>query len=296
MEDNSIKKILILGVGWVGRQVAARLAQQGKRVWLMDQNPEITSDAIRWIESTDQPVEAKDNWIENIQATPSLGEVSQTEARSWNIDLIIESVSEQLSVKRRVLAKASGLFPSPTILASNSSYFVPSLFTPHIQDPNRYAHLHFHVPVLRDSVVDVVGCELADTQVVPSLESFVREIGLSAIVLRREHPGYVFNWMLQAFLQSALELVALDIVDVEDVDRSWRSVTGMELGPFQIMDQIGLDVIEQVLANGRWSPPPDVDAQQLLEMLQEKTNAGHLGRKSLQGFYCYDDDHKLLDS
>jgi 3-hydroxybutyryl-CoA dehydrogenase len=97
----------------------------------------------------------------------------------------------------------------------------------------------------------------------------------------------VFNWLLQAVLKAALELVALDVVDSDDVDRSWKAVTGMQVGPFGMMDQIGLDVIDQVLSNARWAVPPTVSQEQLLAILRPLVEKGKLGIKSGAGFYDY---------
>lgn len=304
LSDDSIKKILIVGAGWVGRQIAAKLAQESLQVRILDHDREAAADAIQWIQSlesapdtsrisTGESVGQAKSWKDNAAASKPLAEWSEAEASNEEIDLVIECVPEQLSIKRRVLGKISHLFPPPTKIVSNSSYFVPSLFAPHIAAPERYAHLHFHVPVLRDSIVDISGCEHTAQSTITELKNFVEALGVRAIVLRKEHPGYVFNWMLQAVLQSALELAALDVVDIEEVDLSWKSVTGMPLGPFEMMDQIGLDVVEQVLANARWAPPLDVTPQQLLEVLQAKTKNQQLGRKTLEGFYKYDNDTQL---
>jgi 3-hydroxybutyryl-CoA dehydrogenase len=140
---------------------------------------------------------------------------------------------------------------------------------------------------LEDSVVDIVGCQHTAPDVIEALRQLALKIRQEPLLLRREHPGYVFNWLLQAVLRSALELAALDVADPPEIDRSWTAVTGMPLGPFGIMDQIGLDVIEQVLSNARWAAPPNVPSEQLLALLSAHTNQGELGVKTKRGFYDY---------
>jgi 3-hydroxybutyryl-CoA dehydrogenase len=147
--------------------------------------------------------------------------------------------------------------------------------------------MHFHVPVLRNSVADIVGCEQTSIEVLNQLVKLADRVGQYPLLLRHEHPGYVFNWLLQAVLKAALELVAQDVVDASDVDRSWKSVTGMTIGPFGLMDQIGLDVIDQVLSNARWAPPNPTTDQQLLEIIRPLIQQGKLGIKSGAGFYNY---------
>lgn len=285
----AIEHVLTVGAGWVGRQTAARLARFGLSVWLADRDPQVCLEAVEWMRQL--PSFAGDPaWLERVHVAPPLSELSASvSAGELSIDLIIESVPEQVSLKKRVLRQLSGLFPAPTIIASNSSYFVPSMLSGFVAQPNRFAHLHFHVPVLEDSVVDIVGCGETDAQVIERLRELSVRIGQHPLLLRREHPGYIFNWLLQSVLRSALELVELDVADPVDIDKSWTSVTGMPIGPFGIMDRIGLDVIEQVLSNARWADAAatDVPIEQLLKLLAKHTQAGELGVKTKRGFYDY---------
>lgn len=282
---NAIEHVLILGAGWVGRQTAARLARFGLSVWLVDRNEQVCSAAVEWMrqlpEFTPDPA-----WVERVRIASGMRELH---ASGVPVDLVIESVPEQVSLKKRVLRELSEIFPAPTIIVSNSSYFVPSMLSGFVSQPQRFAHLHFHVPVLKDSVVDIVGCAETDPQVIESLRLFTLRIGQEPLLLRREHPGYIFNWLLQSVLRSALELASLDVADPVDIDKSWIAVTGMPVGPFGIMDRIGLDVIEQVLSNARWADASttEVPIEQLLKLLAEHTAAGELGVKTKRGFYDY---------
>jgi 3-hydroxyacyl-CoA dehydrogenase len=283
----NVERVLVVGVGWVGRQIAARMAQHGLQVWLYDREPEICQQALAWarsissepIDST-SPASAEDSlWTDNLQIAESLIVTS--------VQLVVESVPEQISLKKRILKELSQAFPYPVILASNSSYFTPSVLGRFVDSPQRYAHFHFHFPVLRQTVCDIVGGEATAPAVLDCLAALATRIGQPALRLKREHPGYVYNWLLQSLLRSALELVAKDVVDPQEVDRSWKAVTGMPLGPFGIMDLIGLDVIEQVLSNARWADAPEVGLDQLIEVLATHINHGHLGVKSQRGFYDY---------
>jgi len=281
----AIEHVLILGAGWVGQQTAARLARFGLSVWLADRSPQACTAAVEWMREL--PEFAPDpSWIERVRISPG---VQEHYATGVPVDLVIESVPEQVSLKKRVLRKLSATFPAPTIIVSNSSYFVPSMLSGYVSQPERFAHLHFHVPVLEDSVVDIVGCAETDPQVIERLRCFTLRIGQQPLILRREHPGYIFNWLLQSVLRSALELAALDVADPVDIDKSWTAVTGMPLGPFGMMDRIGLDVIEQVLSNARWADASETEVpiEELLKLLAAHTAAGELGVKSKRGFYDY---------
>ncbi len=279
---NCIHRVLIVGSGWVGRQVAAKLASHGVLVGLTDKDASAIADAAAWIEQNNKC------WLENVTQLPPLSELTRQQLDHWHPDLAIESVPEQLSLKKRVLRTISQLVAEDCIIASNASYFVPSVTCQFVDGPERFAHFHFHVPVLRDSVVDIVGCSRTRPHVLEQLAELSRRIGQYPILLRHEHPGYVYNWLLQSVLKAALELVAQDVVDFAEVDRAWMKVTGMPKGPFGIMDHIGLDVIEQVLSNARWAQPPEVHDSQLLAVLRSLTEKGKLGTKSGAGFYDYE--------
>ncbi len=284
-----IEHVLIVGAGWVGRQTAARLARFGLSVWLADRAPQVCRDAVEWMRQLPEYA-ADPTWHQRVHIAPKLVDLAaEVHAGALSVDLIIESVPEQVSLKKRVLRELSGLFPEPIIIASNSSYFVPSMLSEFVAQPERFAHLHFHVPVLEDSVVDIVGCAQTDPLVIERLRQLAVRIEQHPLLLRREHPGYIFNWLLQSVLRSALELVELDVADPVDIDKSWTSVTGMPLGPFGIMDRIGLDVIEQVLSNARWADAvaTEVPIEQLLKLLAKHTQAGELGVKTKRGFYDY---------
>lgn len=306
MPNQAISNVVILGAGWVGRQVAARMAKFGVRVLLYDKNPSIAADAMAWMtELRDDPGQEPADAIKPTQGVEPaqrnasssldwLGRVAtlerlEMEAPSQEaVDLVLECVPEQISLKKRVLREVSALFPT-CIIASNSSYFVPSTLSQFVSDPSRFAHMHFHVPVLRESVCDIVGCEQTSPQVLSRLEELAVRIQQPPIMLRYEQPGYIFNWLLQSVLKGALELVAKDVVDARQVDQSWKAVTGMPLGPFGIMDQIGLDVIEQVLCNARWFEPTVTPNEELLSVLRPLIEAGRLGVKTQGGFYDYKD-------
>ena len=301
-----IDNVVIIGAGWVGRQVAARMAQFGLNVWLVDREAAVVDQAIAWIGELRTPI--GDSFRFSTEVDPSAAEVDESawaecasrihdggvlaeltaeDLQTWHIDLILESVPEQISVKKRVLRLLSSLSLPPCIIASNSSYLVPSITSQFVQHPERFAHLHFHVPVLRRSVCDVVGCTQTTPDVLARLVELAERIEQPPIQLRHEHPGYIFNWLLQSVLRGALELVAKDVADPVDIDRAWKSVSGMPLGPFAIMDQIGLDVIEQVLSNSRWASPTGVTEDDLIAIVRPLINAGRLGIKTDAGFYDY---------
>jgi 3-hydroxybutyryl-CoA dehydrogenase len=318
------QRVLIVGAGWIGRQVGLRMAICGLQVSFVDRAPAVTQAARGWMRAAaPQYIEAilrdaaaaprtsdecsSDERSSDERSThggsahappaePLTREVAQSWERRTDFDrsleslvdqtqVVLECVPEQIALKRRILREVSRQFPETTIIASNSSYFTPSTLAVYVESPERYAHWHFHVPLDRSSIADISGTEVTAAWVLQRLQRLTEQIYHYPLRLRHEQPGYVFNWLLQSLLRSALELVANDVVDVADIDRAWKAVSGMPLGPFAMMDHIGLDVIEQVLANARWDDAQPVAIDRLLAILREPIEKGHLGVKTGQGFY-----------
>ena len=310
--------VLIVGAGWIGRQVGLRMAICGLRVAFADRSHEVLKDARAWMEDQaphyldaiehDPPASSETASHENAGNESSKAPCfNAAEAALWHqrvafglpladlagrIEVVLECVSEQVGLKRRVLREYSREFPKQTVIASNSSYFTPSTLAQYVDMPERFAHWHFHVPLHRSSIADISGCGQTEPWVIERLTGLSERIGQYPLRLRREQSGYVFNWMLQSLLRSALELAAKDVVSIEDIDRAWKSVSGMALGPFAMMDHIGLDTIEQALANARWDDSEPIAIERLLAVLRQPIAEGRIGVKSGRGFY----DHRNQDT
>ncbi|MFO1065204.1 MAG: 3-hydroxyacyl-CoA dehydrogenase NAD-binding domain-containing protein [Pirellulales bacterium] len=296
--------LLIVGAGWIGRQVALRTAICGLPVALLDKSPAVLSDARSWMQTqapdylrtiTDesrtidlQPLgtfhfdlNSAMDWQDRLSFS------EKWESNSAVPAVVLECVPEQVAIKRRVLKEFSETFDESVIIASNSSYFTPGMLKRYVVHPQRFAHWHFHVPLERSSIADVSPAEETGAWVVERLVELSVRIGQYPLVLRHEHSGYVFNWLLQSVLRGALELAAEDVVDPREIDRAWVAVSKMPIGPFAMMDHIGLDVIEQVLSNARWADERSVPIDSLLAILKKPIEQGHLGIKSGEGFYKY---------
>lgn len=299
--------VLIVGAGWIGQQIALRMAVFGVRVQLYDSQPDACQQAMGWMLANEQVYmaaraaltnqlgiasdrESEVEWRQNVSIVPALDLVE------CSPDIVLECVTEQVSVKKRVLRELSTRFPSPTIIASNSSYFTPSMLCKYVTDDARFAHFHFHAPLFRSTVADVVGGPNTAASVIGYLTDVAKMMGQQVMLLRREHPGYVVNWLLQSLLRSSLELAEKGVAEPKDIDVAWKLVSGMQAGPFQLMDEIGLELIHQGLSNARWAQTQANANEQLLEFLNGLLSAGKLGRKSGCGFYQYDDQGNICST
>jgi len=285
---NPIASVLIVGAGWNGRQIAAQCVAHGVRAFLTDNREETTQASLMWVSDHVAAMVAEGKW-----PSPSidwcrelLSSIQSGDLGNLEVDLAIECVHEQISSKRRVLRDLSETLPASTVIASNSSYFTPSMLSKFVKHPQRFAHLHFHSPVWTATVVDIVPGPEASPDVLERLRELAIQIGQTPIVQTVENPGYIFNWVLQAMLKSSLELVERQVATPEDIEMSWKKITGMQLGPFGMMDLIGIDLIHQVLSNARWLGDYD-ETQKLIDILQPWLDRGELGVKTGQGFFDY---------
>ena len=283
-----IQRALIVGAGWTGRQLAGQMAAHGVDATLVDNNPLALSQSLDWIKNQRESFVEQGFWpaFPHQDVVKRVHVVNAIEATEGAFDLVLESVSEQFSLKRRIIQNCSKRFPAPTIIASNSSYFTPSMMQPHATSPERFANFHFHVPIWRATLADIVPGPLTNKSTLDRLVAFAMRIGQTPLIQTVENPGYVFNWMLKALLQSALQLVDRGVANPADIDMAWKKVTGMPIGPFGMMDQIGVDLIHQTMSHARFVDG-DEAWQPLVDLLQPYIESNRLGVKTGQGFFDY---------
>jgi len=308
--NRPISKILIVGAGWTGRQIAVQCAAHRVETYLTDASEATIDSAIDWINTHIVSIASEAHWKpDSVQdyrnylhrlkwASSDTNESKQIESIQIqglsdemdplsNFDMVLECVSEQASIKRRVLKQISDRFSADTIVCSNSSYFTPSMLMKYVRSPERYAHFHFHAPIHLSTIVDVACSAITSDEVAVRLCDFAKTIGQHPIRQNKENSGYIYNWLLQSLIKSSLELVDRGIASPEDIDLVWKTITRMPVGPFGIMDTIGLDLVQQVLSNARWVG--DAEAmQRLVDVLEPFVQAGELGVKSSKGFFRYD--------
>ena len=295
--ENPVRRVAIVGAGWTGRQIAGQMAAFGVGVTLIDSARSALEASRDWILAQRPRFCAEGFWPEIGEslldnrlrfAIPSDPLANQFDDPEGVPDLLLESVPEQASLKRRILKNYSMVLPPSTMIASNSSYFTPSTFSPHIVAPERFAHFHFHVPIWRATIVDIASAPETGQETRDRLIDLAVRIGQTPIVNRVENTGYVFNFMLKGLLQSALQLIDRGVASTTEIDLAWCKGTGMPVGPFGIMDQIGLDIMQQTMSNARFVDGDEVWGP-LLEHVEKLVNQGKLGVKTGSGFFEYPD-------
>ena len=284
---NPFRRVVVVGAGTMGVQVGLQCAAAGCRVALYDLSPEVLKQAQqrtdRLLREFSHRLPGNDGQDVVRQRLIFTADPAQAaEGADW----LSESVTEKLSVKRQVLRQFEDLCPPSVILTTNSSFELPSAMSGVLQRPERLAAFHFHQPAWKANVVDIMPHPGTSPQVVQSLVQFARHIGQIAIVLQREQPGYVFNTMLWHWLNSALTLAEKGVTDLQTVDLAWMGITKMPIGPFGVLDLIGLDLAQRIIS--QWGfLLKDPQFQKNAEFLARWTSAGRSGFQTNHGFYDY---------
>jgi 3-hydroxybutyryl-CoA dehydrogenase len=287
MKIEDVKKVLILGAGTMGQQIGLQCAMNGYQVMFYDISQDILDKGVKrvaklasWYASTGRLTE------EQLQET--LGRITSTTDPSEaakEVDIVSESVPEDPALKGRVFAQFNKLCPERTIFTTNTSYLVPSMFAEASGRPEKVAALHFH-DLRIGNVVDVMPHPGTAPEVTQLVHDFAKSIGQVAIMLHRENNGYVFNTMISSLFFSAMTLASREVASFEDVDRAWMGITHMPIGPFGLMDQIGLKTVWTITEY--WAKKAgDKQSQRNADFLKQYVDRGELGYKTNKGFYSY---------
>lgn len=270
-----INNVCILGAGTLGTRIALQAALSGFQVAVYDINAEAFVASKKVMAKILRSLSLTDEIIAKINFTTDPAEAVA------DADIISESVTEELPLKRQVWAQFSALAPAKTIFTTNTSYLLPSMLVDSVDRPALFCAFHFH-DVFMAKVVDIMPHAGTSEEVISLLEDFGRALQQVPVIVRKENPGYIFNFMLMAVLGAAGKLKTMDVASIEDIDKSWMVNWHMPAGPFGIMDSIGLDTAWHVTNN-----LPDASSQAFAALLKTYVDAGKLGEKTGEGFYKY---------
>jgi 3-hydroxybutyryl-CoA dehydrogenase len=289
MKIEDVKKVVILGAGTMGQQIGFQSALHGYDVMLYDSDESVFEKALMRIKKIASGM-VKRGKITGEEAEGAFSRIKTTsdpEEAAHEADFVSESVPEDPRLKGKVFAQFNEICPSRTIFTTNTSTLVPSMFAEETGRPEKFAAFHFH-DIRTNNVVDIMPHPGTSPETAALIEDFAKSIGQVAIILHKEQNGYVFNTMLSSWFSAALTLAANDVASVEDIDRSWMGIMNMSIGPFGIMDQIGLStvwIITEYWANEIDDPQGRKNAG----FVKEYVDKGLLGAKAGKGFYEYPD-------
>ena len=287
MDKGHIQLIGIVGAGTMGTQIALHCAVHGYDVRLFSRSTATLRRATQGHtgELEDRLAtgvitgDKKEKILRRIRPTTQMGEAV------IGSDLVIETVTEDVAIKRAVFAQIDRLSPPHALLASNSSSIPVSAMEDVVSRPERLLNMHFYSPVWQRPMVELMGGAATTEDTLRRAHHLVRTLELTPLQVRKESMGFLFNRVWRAIKKECLHLASDGVASYEDVDRAWMIAFHAPAGPFGLMDMVGLDVVYDIetayyRASGDPSdaPPP---------ILLERIAQGDLGVKTGKGFYTY---------
>jgi 3-hydroxybutyryl-CoA dehydrogenase len=201
-----------------------------------------------------------------------------------NADLVSESVFEDLDIKREIHRKLDEVCPEKTILTTNTSSLVVSDIEDVVRRGDRFAALHTY---MASRLVDVVAGPRTSPGIIDILCRYAESLRLVPVVLKKEHPGYVMNALLGPVFMTANMLAAGGFASREEIDRAYMAHLKAPMGPFGIMDMIGLDLIFSQLGKMQETVQHGDIAAGIVAYYEPLMKQGRLGMKTGRGFYAY---------
>lgn len=282
----SFKNIIVAGSGVLGSQIAFQTAFHGYNVSVYDINDaalEKAKERLRILKDTYanyfKDEEKAAAALERFTFSSSLKEAVK------DADLVIEAIPELEEIKINFYKELATFAPEKTVFASNSSTMVPSQFAKYTGRPEKFLALHFANEVWKNNTAEVMGHPGTDKQYEEQVIEFAKSIGMIPLHILKEQPGYILNSLLVPFLNAGQVLLAKGVADPETIDKTWMLATGAPLGPFAILDVVGLQTAYNIVATEAKQNPA---AQPIADLLKkEYIDKGKMGRATGEGFYKY---------
>ena len=282
-----IECVCVFGAGTLGWQIALQCASHAHHVNLYDISSEALNNARNNIE-TELGAWTKADTITTKKQKTILQLVcfEQDSTRAVEgVDLVIEAVPERLELKRRVFTELDAMCDNGTIISSNSSSIRISLIEDATSRMDWVLNTHFYSNPWRSHIVELMRGSTTSDETMARVSAFMRSIGMLPLVVMKESTGFIFNRVWRAVKRECLHLVDDGVASYEDVDRAWMSYYGTNMGPFGLMDKVGLDVVRDIenVYYGESGDPKDAPPRLLLD----KVEKCELGIKTGKGFYSY---------
>jgi 3-hydroxybutyryl-CoA dehydrogenase len=284
-----IKNVTIAGSGVLGSQIAFQTAFHGYTVMLYDISDEILKKAKTNFQKLGEAYKT-DLGVSQQQVEEAIDRLSFSSDLATAVndaDLLIESIPENPSIKTDFYKKLAAVAPQKTIFATNSSTMLPSQFAESTGRPSQFAALHFANEIWKHNTAEIMGHSGTGADVFDTLVAFAKSIGMVALPLHKEQPGYIVNSLLVPLLDAGMDLLVRGVADVHTIDKTWMVATGAPVGPFGILDVVGITTAYNI-NKMEAEKTEDSVKQQIVDYLKENfIDQGKLGIATGEGFYNY---------
>jgi 3-hydroxyacyl-CoA dehydrogenase len=282
------KNITVAGSGVLGSQIAYQTAFKGFDVVVYDINDEALERA------KDRIMNLKPRYQEDLGASEDevntaynrISFSSDLSKAVVDADLVIEAIPEVVQIKTNFYKELGEVAPEKTTFVTNSSTLLPSQFAEATGRPEKFLALHFANEIWKNNTAEVMKHSGTDMTVFDEVMEFAKAIGMVALPLHKEQPGYILNSLLVPLLEAAQMLLLKEVADPETIDKTWMIATGSPKGPFAILDVVGINTAYNI-AHGK-AQAGDPTFEKLAELLKtEYIDKGKLGTETGEGFYTY---------
>lgn len=281
----SIKNITIAGAGVLGSQIAFQSQFFGFNVTIYGVSEESLNRSKKRLQV--YPDIYKNFYHDENRANKVIGEIkfsSDLADAVSDADLVIESLPENVQIKKDFYLELSKLAPAKTIFASNSSTFIPSQFVDNVDRPEKFLALHFANQIWVNNNAEIMGHANTDKQYINELVQFAKDIRMVPFVVNKEQHGYILNSLLVPFLSAGQTLWANGVSDPHTIDKAWMIATKSPMGPFAMLDVVGLNTPYNLAIS---KSGDDAIQAKIASMLKEMIDDGKTGLSSGSGFYEY---------
>lgn len=285
MKLEDIKTIGVVGAGTMGQGIAQICAQAGYNTILFDINAQVLEKAQQiTIQNLDKGIER--GKLTEAQKTAALANLTYTgDTLQLHCDVAIEAVVERLEVKQSIFRDLAGINAPDTILASNTSSIPITQIAAAVPNPERVVGMHFFNPAHIMKLVEVISGAATSPEVAQTIKQLAEKLDKTA-VMAKDSPGFIVNRVARHFYVESLKLQEEGVADVETIDKLMQA-SGFKMGPFELMDLIGVDTNFSVTTSMFEAFHYDAKFRPS-RIQQQKVDAGHYGRKSGKGFYTYE--------
>jgi 3-hydroxybutyryl-CoA dehydrogenase len=282
----AIRNVGVIGCGLMGAGIVQVSAQAGFQVLFVEANDELVARGLGRLRDTLEglvgrgKLEAgtRDDTLARIAGTTRLDDLKAS-------DLVIEAMTENQALKNETFAKLDRICPPSALLATNTSSCNVTAMAAATKRPGQVLGLHFFNPAPLMKLVEVVRTILTDEAAVTTATEWVRAVGKTP-VQTKDATAFIVNRLLVPYLLDAIRVYEGGLASLEDIDAAMKLGCGYPMGPFTLLDLVGLDtamyvaeVMFEEFREPRYAPPP---------LLKRMVMAGHLGRKTGRGFYTYE--------
>ena len=273
-------RLAVIGAGEMGHGIAELAALHGHEVAMRDVKQELLDrgmERIRWslgklVEKNQIRPEQRDEVLARIRVTTDLAQATRDAA------IVIEAIFEDLDLKKRVFRELDRTAPKDAILASNTSALPITNMARATKRPHKVVGMHFFNPPMLMPLVEVIRADTTDDATLEAAVGLAKSLGKTVVVVKKDVPGFITTRVLGPYFEEAAWIHDTERVPIETIDAAMRFRAGFPMGPFELADQVGIDVLHHLIKNANRPVPRSVQT-----LIDEKK----FGRKVDEGYYSY---------